>query len=180
MTTFKKGQTLIELLAVMVVVVLIVLGLLTLSRQNIQTQEMARASAEATKISEDGIEKMYAVYYDQGFDWLNGSDGGPSKGNLRCYVPQYNAGLSTWSLAECSGTNNLINPSGSNITFTRKIGVFSTRTGNNDAVCVDVVVFWQDQKGVEKSISQTLFTRNDLKGGGTRSGGCSAASFIYP
>ncbi len=173
---FKKGQTLVELLVVMTVVVLIIVGLMTVSRQSIRTEDAARAQSEGTKLAEEGIEQMWGVKNDQKFVYL---DALPTNS---CLVPVYSSLDKKWSTTPCTANNgnNTINLSGSNVTFTRKIGV-KNPTGNGiETVCVDSVVFWQDQSGTHQAVSQTLMGNGNPNNPNQSSVGCATISFTYP
>lgn len=171
----RKGQTLVEVIVAIAIMAVIVVGLVSASRQSVRTEQSARAESDATKLAEEGIEQIKAVYNDQSFDKIQTNT---------CYYPFYNSSSNKWDIDTCKGGNNLITPPGSTITFTRKIYAFDTTGAVSDAVCVYSVVFWNDQKGPRNAYQQTIIAKNKVGQGGNSnsSKGCDdwTGKITYP
>jgi Tfp pilus assembly protein PilV len=130
----KKGQSLIEVLIALAVMLLVIVGLVGATTVSVRNADFSAKSAQAAKFAEQGLEKIRA-YRDQSVwdDFL-----------IAC-TDTANFGLEDLSLT--TG-------------FTRKI--ICTQQNpldpQNTRVDVNVTVSWQDAKGDHQSNLNTYFT----------------------
>ncbi len=138
-TQLNKGQSLVEVVVAVGVVMLLVTGLIVGSTASIKGSEFSVAKSRALKYSQEGIEISRSLR-DQ--SWATFA----SRSGLWCLAKD-----GTWTQASGSCPINI------DATFTR--GVTFTWDGLNNRMSVTASVTWNDGNGIHTSQLVTYFTQ---------------------
>ena len=141
MRKLTKGQSLIEVLVSITIVVMLAVSLITTTLITQKTSRSARDNTVAAKLAQEYIEQARVIRDNKGFSAI--SDG--------CYVIN-GSDPNTWQLVSCvPGDKPVLN----NVTFTRKIDV----SGRNDkSKQVKVTVNWTDSSGTRTVTNTTILS----------------------
>lgn len=144
-----SGQSLVEVVVALGVVVVLAVGLITASLVTQRASRSAQNNTQATKLVQENIEQIRVFRDRKGFTAL--SDGS-------CLtLDTINSNPLFWTLAACSGataTGEL--KTLGNLDFRRKI-IISTPSVNKKQI--DVTVQWNDSGGLQ-SVSNRTFLSN--------------------
>lgn len=143
-----KGQSLIEVLISLGLVVILAVALITASLITQKTARSARNDTQASKLAQENIEEVRVIADRQGFSYLSG------KAGSTCWsIPKPDYSGADWAnnLA-LNGSCPSVNING--IDFTPKI----TLTNSGANVQVQVVVSWTDSGGNQSVTDTTIIS----------------------
>ncbi|MBI2327020.1 hypothetical protein HYU92_01765 [Candidatus Curtissbacteria bacterium] len=147
---FVPGQTLIEVVVAMAIVVLLGISIISINLVTQKSARSARNNVQATNLASQNIEQMRVFRDRKGFSALT---------DATCYYlanAYTNPDPNTWSLTACSGPPyEGESISLNNTTFRRKIDISTVVAGKKQ---VRVTVVWQDSGGAQSVLATTFLT----------------------
>lgn len=148
----RSGQSLVEVVVALGIVVALAVALVTTSLVTQRSSKTAQNNTQATKLVGQNIEQMRVFRDRKGFSFL--VDG-------TCFtLNTTNADPALWTLPVCAGVEaNGEIVTLSNIDFVRKIAI-TTPTVNKKQIVVTVE--WTDSGGLQK-VTNTTFLSNCVK-----------------
>lgn len=173
-----RGQTLIELVISIALILIIITGVTILTVKGLQNSQFSRNQVQATKLAQEGIEKMRTIR-DNSFTicgWAGNATQPPPNGLWGAGCPSGCRYLIKQTVGTCNNTDttvlwinytpststtDTINVSG--VDFKRSVVVTDTTdlTGTSTAFVknIDVVVTWTDSSGTHDSKVSTQLSR---------------------
>lgn len=146
-----KGQTLIEVVVALGVVVALALSLVTTTLVTQKSSRSAKNNTQATKLVQQSIEQMRVLRDRKGFSYLNTV---PPK-NSCLVLTSTNPDPQSWSLDGCPGLGEIIPLDQTN--FTRRIEL-ATGTVIDKNLKVQVTVTWLESGGSQTVSNTTLLS----------------------
>lgn len=156
---YKTGQSLMEVVVAMALVIAAAIALVATSIFTQKTSRSANAQTQATKLVEENIEQIRVLRDRKGY--------GAIDFNLSCMVllpiPS-GSNIDSWRLSPCSSSTTppttngeVIAPSSNNLTsFIRRVSVLNSGPDKKE---VKVSVFWEESGGTKSVSSVTFFSR---------------------
>jgi Tfp pilus assembly protein PilV len=174
----QAGQTLIELIISIALILIIITGVTILTVKGLQNSQFSRNQVQATKLAQEGIEKMRTIR-DNNFTvcgWAGNATGVVSEGLWGAACP---AGcrylIRQSSTTACSVTTSALwieytastttteNIPVGGVTFKRYVVVTNANdlsgSASNNVKNIDVVVSWTDSSGTHESKVSTVLTK---------------------
>lgn len=145
----SKGQSLVEVVASLAMVILIVAALVNLVTASLRSSQFAKTSAQANKYAQEGIEWVRSLR-DQASSW------DAFKSQIFPVEPITVWCLKSFSLPDlsggCSSEDYILG------TTFRREALVSKTDATETALKVKITVYWKDQVGEHQSRVETLFT----------------------
>lgn len=149
LTIDRRGQSLIEVIVALGVVIILALSLVSTSLITQRASRAAKNQAQATKLVQQNIEQMRVFRDRLGFEQIPTSA-------VDCYILQtVNIDPANWTLATTSCTTGGENITLNKVTFTRKIAITSISPIKKS---ITVSVSWNDSGNTLSVETQTYLT----------------------
>ena len=146
---FKLGQSLIEVVVSLGVIVVLAVSLISTSLITQKTARTAKNNNAATKLTQESIEKIRVFRDRQGFDVLTGGS---------CLVlNSSDVDPANWILVSGCSTGELVSLNNTN--FERKIKI---ENSSSNTKLVTVTVTWNEPGGVQTVKNQTFLSKWEM------------------